>query len=158
MHLAVSSRSFKRRCCGSLLVSLSLPVPSVLNIRLTAKQHNVVQLTCSSHNLAPVCSSIHMVNLSSAPTLEHMRTLFFFFFGLSSPFQKAALPCYYFLSFSTYFLSASFLLATLPDSSTLYFCLFLVRTLSQVICRHTSGPLASSGSENSFVRCFTIAC
>lgn len=91
MHLAVSSRSFKRRCCGSLLVSLSLPVPSVLNIRLTAKQHNVVQLTCSSHNLAPVCSSIHMVNLSSAPTLEHMRTLFFFFFGLSSPFQTQ--PC-----------------------------------------------------------------
>lgn len=88
MHLAVSSRSFKCRCCGSLLVSLSLPVPSVLNIRLTAKQHNVVQLTCSSHNLAPVCSSIHMVNLSSIPTLEHMRT---FFFGLSSPFQTQ--PC-----------------------------------------------------------------
>lgn len=34
------------------LVSLSLPVPSVLNIRRAAKQHNVVQLTCSSHNLA----------------------------------------------------------------------------------------------------------
>lgn len=155
MHLAVSSRSFKRRCCGSLLVSLSLPVPSVLNIRLTAKQHNVVQLTCSSHNLAPVCSSIHMVNLSSVPTLEHMRTLFFWFI---KPFPDTAPPCNYFLSFSYYFLSASFLLATLPDSSTLYFCLFLVRSLPQVICRHTSGPLASSGSENSFVRCFTIAC
>lgn len=151
MHLAVSSRSFKCPCCGSLLVSLSLPVPSVLNIRLTAKQHNVVQLTCSSHNLAPVCSSIHMVNLSSVPTLEHMGTLFFF--GLSSP--DTALHCDY---FSYYFLSASFLLATLPDSSTLYFCLFLVRSLSQVICRHTFGPLTSSGSENSFVRCFTIAC
>lgn len=34
------------------LVSQSLPVPSVLNIRRAAKQHNVVQLTCSSHNLA----------------------------------------------------------------------------------------------------------
>lgn len=34
------------------LVSQSFPAPNVQNIRPTAKQHNVVQLTCSPHNLA----------------------------------------------------------------------------------------------------------
>lgn len=33
--------------CRTLLVSISLPVPSVLHIRPTAKQHNVVELTGS---------------------------------------------------------------------------------------------------------------
>lgn len=39
--------ALKSLSCGSLLVSISLPVPSVLNIRLTAKRHNVVELTGS---------------------------------------------------------------------------------------------------------------
>lgn len=44
---AASKKASKVLQYGSLLISLSLPVPSVLNIRLTAKQHNVVQLTGS---------------------------------------------------------------------------------------------------------------
>lgn len=71
------------------LVSRSLPVPSLLNIRQAAKQHNVVQLTCSSHNLAPVCCTIHMVNLSP---FSHSSTclLFSFFsiFWLSNPLRQ----------------------------------------------------------------------
>lgn len=39
--------AFKSPSCGSFLLPISLPVPSVLNIRLTAKQHNVVELTGS---------------------------------------------------------------------------------------------------------------
>lgn len=44
MHLAVSLKCLS---CGRLHVSISLTAPSVLNIRLTAKQHNVVELTGS---------------------------------------------------------------------------------------------------------------
>lgn len=66
------------------LVSRSLPVPSVLNIRQAAKQHNVVQLTCSSHNLAPVCCPIHMVNLSP---FSHSSTCPLFSFFLFFDYQ-----------------------------------------------------------------------
>lgn len=37
--------SLKSLHCGSLHVSITLPVPSVLNIRLTAQQQNVLELT-----------------------------------------------------------------------------------------------------------------
>lgn len=39
--------SLKSLHCGSLHVSITLPVPSVLNIRLTAQQQNVLELTGS---------------------------------------------------------------------------------------------------------------
>lgn len=39
--------SLKSLHCDSLHVSITLPVPSVLNIRLTAQQQNVLELTGS---------------------------------------------------------------------------------------------------------------
>lgn len=65
------------------LVSQSLPVPSVLNIRRAAKQHNVVQLTCSSHNLAQSATlSIWSICLRSHTRAHHVFFFFFLFFLL----------------------------------------------------------------------------
>lgn len=126
------------------LVSRSLPVPSVLNIRQAAKQHNVVQLTCSSHNLAPVCCTIHMVNLSP---FSHSSTCplfsFFLFFDyqtLSDRHNSFLLHCH---SFPLFLFS--------PGGPFQRSAFFLVHSLSQVISGHIFGPLTSCGSKKSFV-------
>lgn len=87
------------------LVSRSLPAPSVLNIRQAAKQHNVVQLTCSSHNLAPVCCPIHMVNLSpfSHSSKCPLFSFFFFFFLIIKPSQTDTIIFFFIVTPFHYF-------------------------------------------------------
>lgn len=130
----------KSLCCGSLLVSISLPVPSVLTIRLTAKQHNVVELTGSQHNLATVCSypygqfvfHSHTEGKTHKHTHTHAHSSFFLYL----------FPLLFFLLFSLVFIS---LVNSLPP------CLFTLSLLClapnhshclllQVIFGHTFSP------------------
>lgn len=134
--------------CRCALASLSLPVPSVLNIRPAAKQHNVLQLTCSSHNLAPVCYSIHMANLSSRLTLERMPAMLFcFFLSYQALSRQTQLFSFSLLLLSTLF---CFLPMDLFNSPLSIFSFFIL--LSQVISGHIFGLLTSCGSKKSFVR------
>lgn len=98
--------------CDSLLVSISLPVPCVLNIRLTAKQHNVVELTGSQHNLATVCSYPYGQFVFRSHTNEHTHTSFILY-----PSLETALPSYLFLYPFPFFLFSPlslFLVNSLP--------------------------------------------
>lgn len=129
------------------LVSRSLPAPSVLNIRRAAKQHNVVQLTCSSHNLAPVCYPIHMVNLSPFSHSSACPRFFFllpFPFSLSNPLRRTQIFSSSLSPLSIIFIFSRGTFSTL----CLLSCSF---SLPGNIWTHF-GPLTSCESRNSFVR------